>query len=150
MKWSDSLSGIHQWHWFCHSGTFLPTGTFFLHIQFLQIVLTFFCNSQRVLPLLTTKIEWQHIVQQGCNWKVELMCLHYDCTSFDTCNGYPMTCLDSTYSKHVVCKSTVWQITKILHAHRLYFLNSLCNIIEWNKACSNTMLKNEDMLLISK
>jgi hypothetical protein len=62
-------------------------------------VLTFFCDSQRVLLPLTTKIMWQHIAQQWCNLKVEPT--HLCCDCFLEYNGYPTPSLD--LAQYVVC-----------------------------------------------
>jgi hypothetical protein len=92
----------------------------------LHFVLTFFCDSWRVLSPLNTKIKWQHIAQQWRNPKPESTCWHYDWTSFTEPNSYSTTCLD--LAQHVVCMmSTRMLCDKIwgFYANCPYFSNSL-------------------------
>jgi hypothetical protein len=78
--WSDGLNSLHQWHLWglsTHWYTFLCIILYCVHIL-LWI-------SEGFTPL-TTKNEWQHVSQQWCNPKVDLTCLHYNCTNVTECN----------------------------------------------------------------
>jgi hypothetical protein len=77
------------------------------------------------------KIEWHHVAEQWCSLKVEPTYFHYDCTSFTKHNGYLMTC-----SMCDVCKTAVWQVTKIVLANcpfwiSLVYMNTI--IKEWRQ-----------------
>jgi hypothetical protein len=52
----------------------------FPYYSFLCIVLTFFCDSRRVLSSLATKIQWHHVAQQWWNPKAEPIFLYCYCT----------------------------------------------------------------------
>lgn len=112
----------------CHLGSFLPIGTSsFVWYSFLYIVLTLFCEFQRFLPHLTTKIEWQNISLTMVQYKSRAKLLLWLCKLHWTLRLHcSIPRLGLVYSMHV-CKNTLANY-QIVHANCPYFLNSLCII----------------------
>jgi len=105
----------------------LPTHwyTFPLHNNFLHIVQTLFCESRRVLTLWPQMTVCYSTMVQS-NSRAVMFTLQLQKLHWMEWLSQNMSRLSSVCSMHDVHKSTVWQITRILHANCSYFLNSLC------------------------
>jgi hypothetical protein len=94
-------------------------------------VLTFFCESWRVLSPLTTTIKWQHAAQQWYNPTAEPTCLHCDYTTFPERDGYPTTSLH--LAQYVIRVMSVrGQSDKLPGFHTQYPLECLDEITLYN------------------